>query len=371
VATRKAMGSLDAQKHMTTKDFFKGKKVLVTGHTGFKGAWLAQTLVECGAYVSGFSLPPDTHPNLFALLNLKKHIKNYFGDIRDLEEVRSCVRECAPDIIMHLAAQAIVRKGYDDPMFTFSTNVGGTVNILEVAREMKTVRAVVVVTSDKVYTNLEDGRAYKENDALGGGDPYSASKAAADIATQSYVSAFFDPRMFKKAHETLVGIARAGNVIGGGDWAPDRLLPDFIRSVYENGGSMLVRNPQAVRPWQHVLEVVSGYLLLAKYLYEGRTDAAGAWNFGPDASGLLSVADVLKKSCAMLGRGQYTIVPDQTKPEARTLVLDAEKARMMLGWYPQWTIDGALERTLVWYKKYYSGESALSLTQKQINEFFI
>lgn len=356
---------------MNLKDFFKGKRVLVTGHTGFKGAWLAQTLVECGAHVSGFSLPPDTDPNLFALLNLKKYVKNYFGDVRDLDGVRSCVRECAPDIVVHLAAQAIVRKSYDDPMFTFSTNVGGTVNILEVAREVKTVRAVVVVTSDKVYTNLEDGRAYKEGDALGGGDPYSASKAAADIIAQSYSEAFFDPRMFKKTHETLVGIARAGNVVGGGDWAPNRLLPDFIRATYEGVGTMSVRNLQAVRPWQHVLEVVSGYLLLAQRLYEGRTDSACAWNFGPDANGFLSVEGVLKRACSILGKGQYTLVPDRTKPEANMLVLDAERSRTVLGWHPQYTADGAMERTLAWYKNYYAGESALSLTQKQINEFFV
>lgn len=349
--------------------FYEGKKVLITGHTGFKGAWLAHMLLGWGAEVTGLSLPPDTNPNLFSLLSLERRVQNNFADIRDLEKVRHIMRESAPAIVLHLAAQALVRKSYDDPMFTFSANVGGTANVLEVAREMGSVRSIVIVTSDKVYTNRGDGRLYTEEDSLGGGDPYSASKAAADIVTQSYIEAFFHRDNFKRTHETLVGIVRAGNVIGGGDWAPDRLIPDLVRAVYEGNGLIRVRNPNSVRPWQHVLEPLCGYVLLAKQLYEGHVGAVGAWNFGPDENGFISVEDVLKRACSIIQKGRYEIFSDTTKPEAAVLALDNGKAKRELAWHPQFTVDGALHRTLSWYKEYYAGNSAPELTDAQIRDF--
>ena len=356
--------------HMTLPEFFKNKRVLVTGHTGFKGAWLSHILLQFGADVSGFSLPSETVPNLYTLLSLHTEVRNHMGDVRDLENVRSVMREHEPEIVFHLAAQALVRKSYDDPMFTVSTNVGGTANVLEATREVKCARAVVIVTSDKVYTNREDGRAYKEGDALGGGDPYSASKAAADIVAQSYATAFFNPRDFHRTHETLVGIGRAGNVIGGGDWANDRLIPDVVRAVYQGDKVVKVRSPKSVRPWQHVLEPVYGYLLLARHLYEGNVNAARAWNFGPDASGFLSVEDIVQRSGSILGNCAYEVISDNNKSEARLLALDATEANQVLEWRPQLTADGALRRTLAWYKEYYFRGSITEITNQQIMEFF-
>ena len=353
----------------TLKDFFNGKRVLITGHTGFKGSWLTQMLLNWGTNVSGLALPPETNPNLFTLLGLEG-VPAYYADIRDLDNVRAAIRSFNPEIVFHLAAQAVVRKSYDDPSLTFTTNVGGTANILEAVKETGLVRAVVIITSDKVYAVRTDGRAYREDDALGGSDPYSASKAAADILAQSYTKSFFHPEKFGRTHQTLIGIARAGNVIGGGDWAPDRLLPDIVRAVYENDMLITIRNPQAVRPWQHVLEPLYGYLMLAKRLYEGDTRMADAWNFGPAKEDHLPVAAMLEKSLALLGNGRYEIVSDNSKPETHVLALDASKAEKFIGWRPRYNANETLRHTLEWYQNYYTNpDSVGDFTRAQIQEF--
>src|SRR3989344_5094562 len=259
-------------------EFYRKKKVLITGHTGFKGSWLSRILLSWGAEIVGIALPPATNPSLFKILNLKNQLKHYEIDIRDQKKVNKIFLDEKPEIVFHLAAQPIVRISYDDPVYTHATNILGTAHVLECIRESESVRSAVIVTTDKVYRN--DGRRepYRETDQLAGFDPYSASKAAADIVAQSYIHSFFNPHDYGRHHRTLIGIARAGNVIGGGDWSRDRLIPDIVRMIFDDRqGKIILRNPRAERPWQHVLEPLFGYLLLARELYGGRHDLSGPY----------------------------------------------------------------------------------------------
>jgi CDP-glucose 4,6-dehydratase len=356
---------------MEMKGFYKNKKVLITGHTGFKGAWLTQILLNWGANVVGMSLAPNTEPNFFTILDLEKKTKNYFSDIRDLEATKKIFADEKPEIVFHLAAQPIVRTSYDDPLGTFSTNVMGTANVLEVCKETSSVTSVVIITTDKVYENKEWHYAYRENDPLGGHDPYSSSKAAADIVANSYIQSFFNPSDFGTKHHALVAIARAGNVIGGGDWAEYRLIPDVIKAVYHTDTHVEIRNPESIRPWQHVLEPLSGYLMLAQELYNKKKELSGAWNFGPNNDSFVSVRVLAEGAKEILGKGEYKINPDTTKHEATLLKLDINKAIALLGWKPTLTFKETLDLTFTWYKVYYEKtEDIVEYTNKQINSFF-
>jgi len=348
--------------------FFKNKKILITGHTGFKGAWLAQILLNWGSYVSGIALKPATNPNLFDLLGQKKRINNYFVDIRDFAKVKEIIQKEKPEIVFHLAAQPIVRDSYDDPLYTLETNIMGTVNVLQAIKETNTVRAAVMITTDKVYENKESGRPFKENDKLGGYDPYSASKAAAEIVIDSYVKSFFNPADYNKKHKTLIVSARAGNVIGGGDWQKDRLVPDIVRSVFKRK-KIIIRSPDAVRPWQHVLEPLYGYILLAEKLYRSKKEFSGAWNFGPLNKNYLTVEELIKKALELLGQGSYGVKRDHGKHEARLLKLDSSKAKNLLGWQPKLGMGTVLEMTFNWYKAFNDKKNIIDLTDRQINSF--
>lgn len=353
------------------KEFYKNKKVLITGHTGFKGAWLSQILINWGAEVVGISLEPNTTPSLFTVLEIEKKIKNYFTDVRNLEEVNKIFQKEKPEIVFHLAAQPIVRVSYDEPIKTISTNVLGTANILQAVKEVGCVKSVVVITTDKVYEDKDWIYPYRENDALGGYDPYSASKAAADIIVQCYVKSFFNPKDFKSKHNTLVAIARAGNVIGGGDWAPHRLVPDIIRSIYEKKEPVEIRSPQAIRPWEHVLEPLSGYLKLGEKLYKEDVSLCQAWNFGPNDESFMCVEDLANRAVEILGKGAVLVKPDGSKHETNILKLDVTKAKTILGWHPTLNFEQNLGYTFSWYKNYYEKtENVVDFTNKQINQFF-
>ncbi len=353
------------------EQFFRGKKILVTGHTGFKGSWLTQLLLRFGAEVVGVSLVPEDERGLFSILDLQGKIKNYFVDIRNFDDLKGIIELERPEIVFHLAAQAIVRKSYDDPLATHSTNVLGTANILQALHEIGCARSVVVITTDKVYKNLEWIYPYRENDALGGYDPYSASKAAADIVTQSYIQSFFNPRDYENKHHTLVAIARAGNVIGGGDWAEHRLVPDIMRSAMEKNEKIIIRSPKSIRPWEHVLEPLSGYLELSQKLYEGKVVFSDAWNFGPNDESFVAVETVVRHMLISLGKGEYEVQEDHSKHEAITLKLDTTKAKSLLTWKPRLNFQENIEFTVDWYKNYYQKlEDPILFTDKQIDKFF-
>ncbi len=294
------------------QDFFKNKKVLVTGHTGFKGAWLSQILLNWGAEITGIALKPNTDPNLFNLLGIKNDIKNYFCDIRDFKKIKGVIEKEKPKIVFHLAAQPLVRDSYDDPLYTFETNIIGTANILQAVKEINCVRSAVMITTDKVYEE-KTGIYYKEDDKLGGHDPYSSSKAGAEIVINSYMKSFFSPENYNKTCKTLISSARSGNVIGGGDWQKDRILPDFVRAIFEKRENLVIRNPNSIRPWQYILWSLYGYMLLAKGLYEGKKEFSGAWNFGPDKEGYLTVEELAKRAFRILKIGSYTIKGDKKK----------------------------------------------------------
>ena len=344
---------------------FCGRRVFITGDTGFKGSWLAFLLHEAGAEVMGYALPPETIINHFDLLKLDKKIKHVTGDIRDTALIANELQKFQPEYVFHLAAQALVRPSYADPVETFSTNVMGSVNLLEAVRQCESVRSLVYITSDKCYENVEWIWGYRENDKLGGRDPYSASKAAAEIAFSSYARSFFEQR-------PSLGVAstRAGNVIGGGDWAVDRIIPDCIRAI-EAENPVQLRNPGATRPWQHVLEPLSGYLLLAGRLFEQPKRWGGAWNFGPSSNEVRTVKNVAETIVGYIGKGRVEVVESQTQVyEARLLQLNCDKAHQLLGWYPQWHVDKTLEATAIWYRTVMNGGDVEKITRAQINEFF-
>ena len=344
-----------------SETFIPEKKILITGHTGFKGSWLALWLEQLGARVTGFALPAPTVPNHFGLLSCS--VASITGDIRDPDTLQRIFKKQKPEIVFHLAAQAIVRRSYREPAETFASNVMGTVNVLEAARACDSVRAVVVVTSDKCYENREWPWGYRENDPLGGYDPYSASKGCAEIAAACWRNAYFNPDGYGKTHQTLIASARAGNVIGGGDWAADRLIPDLMRAV-SRSEKISIRNPNATRPWQHVLEPLSGYLLLGQRLLEGCKDCASAWNFGPSDEEDISVSEIvglIKKSWPKL---KYSIRTSPDQPhEAGLLRLDCSRARTQLKWHSVWSAPAAVEKTADWYRAYDERGEMISMRQ--------
>lgn len=336
-------------------DIFRNKRVLLTGHTGFKGSWLALWLTELGAQITGISLTPEIEPNHWNLLALDTDDRRV--DIRNSDAVLKIFEETKPEIVFHLAAQPLVRRSYRDPLETWSTNVMGTANILEASRLTESVRAIVVVTTDKCYENQEWPWGYRENDRLGGHDPYSASKAGAELVAASYRSAFFGNKS-----APLLATARAGNVIGGGDWSEDRLIPDLVRAT-TNNQSLEIRSPNATRPWQHVLESLSGYLLLGQKLLERQKDVAAPWNFGPESEGNRSVSEVLGK-LGMQWPNMRWHITDATQPhEATLLYLDSAKSKNQLQWQPVWGIDAALAKTAEWYNTWLTEKRVLSVSQ--------
>ena len=344
---------------------YKGKKVLITGHTGFKGSWLIQWLEMMGAVVFGYSLPPVNKPNHIDLLNM--NMDENLADLRDANTLQAYVNKIQPDIVFHLAAQAIVRVSYDDPIETFSTNIMGTLNVFEACRKSDSVNAIINITSDKCYENKEWIWGYRENDRMGGYDPYSASKGMSELMTSSYRNSFFNINNYGKSHNILLGSGRAGNVIGGGDWAIDRLIPDMMKAA-NTGSSVLVRNPKATRPWQHVLEPLSGYLTLGWKLLEGKKEYADGWNFGPDMGSNLSVGDIVELSSKIWN----SITPKFSENtsehhEANLLMLDCSKANKAMKWSPVWDINTTLDKTINWYKDFY--EENKTNTKKDIKAY--
>ena len=350
-------------------DVFRGKQVLVSGHTGFKGSWLSLWLHDLGAQVTGFALPPDTIPSHFELIGLRKIINHIEGDIRDINAVNKVFKETQPTVVFHLAAQALVRRSYSDPKETFDTNITGTVNILEAIRASSSVKAAVIITSDKCYDNREWVWGYRENDPMGGHDPYSASKGAAEIVCSAYRRSFFDKKG-RGPHTGFVTV-RAGNVIGGGDWARDRLIPDCVRALSKNE-PIVIRNPNSTRPWQHVLDPLSGYLFLAKRLLEDPDRFCGAWNFGPADTEHISVLEFAERFIAAWGKGEIAPVePNQSAPhEAHLLRLSIDKAAYELSWFPVLDSSTAMDRTIDWYKAWRQGKKNLrNVSLKQIHTY--
>lgn len=348
-----------------TDGFWRQRRVFITGHTGFKGSWLALLLSELGASVAGYALPAATQPSLFELARVAETLRSIEGDVRDLDRLEATLRASAPEVIFHLAAQSLVRASYDDPVGTFTTNVTGTINLLEACRKVASVRAVVVVTSDKCYEENVARLPYKESDPLGGHDPYSASKACAEIVTAAYRKSFFD------GHGGAISVAsaRAGNVIGGGDWAVDRLIPDLI-NAFRMGQQPCLRNPAATRPWQHVLDPLGGYLLLARRLHAHDKQAADGWNFGPAPDSTADVQTVAERMSRLWGVEPSWTQPAQQQPrEAPSLALDASKARNQLGWRPRFDLNTALDWTVSWYKDWHQGGDARLLVVGQIKRF--
>ena len=343
---------------------FNGKRVLVTGDTGFKGSWLSLWLHDLGAEVFGFALPPDGPMSHFDQLGLRSLIDHVDGDVRDLDKVRKVFERARPDVVIHLAAQPIVRRSYRDPKETFDTNVAGGVNLLEAVRESTSIRSLVFATSDKCYRNRETHVGYVETDELGGHDPYSASKAAAEVVFSSYNDSFFKHRDGFSAAS-----ARAGNVIGGGDWAEARIIPDCIRALAKDE-EIVIRSPHATRPWQHVLEPLSGYLVLAAALLNNPDATTGAWNFGPAEDSIHTVLDVVTRSIGHWGSGSVRVEEaDSTLHEAGLLNLNCEKAHTQLGWRPRWGFDETLEHTIGWYREQHAGTPAIELTRRQIHQY--
>lgn len=343
---------------------YKGKTVLVTGHTGFKGSWLCLWLEKLGSNVVGYSLEAPSKPNHFSLLNLK--MDSVIGDIRDRNNLQKIFEKYKPDVVFHLAAQSLVRYSYDEPVETYETNVMGTLNVFEASRKTNSVKAIVNVTSDKCYENKEWIWGYRENDPMGGFDPYSSSKGCSELLTSSYRNSFFPISEYGKKHNCLLASARAGNVIGGGDWSKDRLVPDIVKS-YSKDEIVIIRNPDATRPWQHVLDPLSGYLILGKELLLGNTICASSWNFGPDHLSIKTVKDFLLEVKKNWLDFEFKIDETSSKPhEAQLLKLDSSKANNVLNWTPRWNFEESLKFTTEWYKLYNEIENVISNKQLEI-----
>ncbi|MFA4858979.1 MAG: CDP-glucose 4,6-dehydratase [Candidatus Margulisiibacteriota bacterium] len=348
---------------MLNKNFWKNKKIFLTGNTGFKGSWLSLWLTLWGAKVSGYALKPPTQPNLFELCYLNELVDSTLGDIRDLPKLKQVIRGARPDIVIHMAAQPLVRESYKNPIETFATNVMGTANVLEAMQGCGSVKAALIVTTDKCYENIGQRRGYKETDPLGGYDPYSSSKACAEIVTASYRQSFF-----QETH-CYVASARAGNVIGGGDFAADRLVPDFVRSILR-GETLLIRSPKSVRPWQHVLEPLSGYLLLLENLALKGAKYAEAYNFGPEKQDAKPVIWLAESLCKKWGKGaNFEVAKGKHPHEAHFLHLDITKAKKQLGWSPRWDLDMALDKVVKWTAAYRAKANLREVCLAQIAEF--
>lgn len=348
---------------------FKGKKVLLTGHTGFKGSWLSILLNQLGAKVYGYALEPNTKPNLYELARVNELLSSTIGDIRDYNLLFKTFQNVQPDIVIHMAAQALVRESYKNPRETYEINVMGTVNVLEACRLTKSVKAVLNVTTDKCYENKEWYWGYRENEPLGGHDPYSNSKGCSELVTASYKNSFFNPEFYEK-HGISIASARAGNVIGGGDWSNDRLIPDFIKAILK-GESVTIRNPFATRPWQHVLEPLTGYLTLCEKLYNNGSEFSQPWNFGPEENDSKNVEWIITEICKLWGdEASFKIDKSPQPHEANYLKLDCSKSKALLQWYPKWTVKKTLESIVEWTKDFQNKKDMREVCIKQINEYY-
>jgi len=351
-------------------DIYRGKRVLITGHTGFKGSWLSLLLNELGADVYGFALEPPTSPSLYKEAKIDELVTSYIGDVRDLYYLTKVIQEVQPEIVFHMAAQPLVRESYKIPVETYSTNVMGTVHLLEACRSTSSVKAIVNVTTDKCYENKEWHWGYRENEPMGGYDPYSNSKGCSELITSAYRNSFFNPSEYKN-HGVAVATARAGNVIGGGDWAEDRLIPDFIRAI-SKGEKVRIRSPFAIRPWQHVLEPLSGYLRLAELLYTEGPKFAQAWNFGPYDHDARNVEWITNTICEFWGDEASFEIDIKPQPhEANYLKLDCSKANAELNWFPKWDIQTTLKSIVDWNKAYLNNEDIREVTKRQIHQYFL
>ena len=345
-------------------NFWKGKRVFLTGHTGFKGSWLSLWLQLMGAEVKGFSLTPPTTPSLFAEANVAQQMQSEIGDIRDFSKLSESIRSFNPDVLLHLAAQPLVRLSYKEPIETYSTNVMGTVNVLEASRYASHLKAIVVITTDKCYENREWEWGYRENEPMGGHDPYSNSKGCAELVVSAYRRSFFHTN-----DTAAVASARAGNVIGGGDWAEDRLIPDILRA-FEKQQPVIIRNPLSTRPWQHVLEPLSGYLVLAQQLYNQGNAFAEGWNFGPKDDDCQTVQWILDKMVYFWGEGAHYQIDNSEQPhEANFLKLDCSKAASRLKWHPQWRLEQTLEQIIQWHRAWLQGEEMQTHCLREIKEY--
>ena len=350
------------------KTFWEGKRVFVTGHTGFKGSWLCLLLDYLNANIYGYALEPPTNPNLYNLTKVDYIIHSTIADIRDENRLKKTIEKIQPEIIIHMAAQPLVRISYLDPVLTYQTNVIGTVNLLEAVRGVKSVKAVINITTDKCYENREWIWSYRENEPLGGYDPYSSSKACSEIATAAYRSSFFNPDKYLE-HGVAIATARAGNVIGGGDWSEDRLIPDFVRAIAK-GGKIKVRNPKAIRPWQHVLEPLTGYLLLAEKLYSEGIKYAEAWNFGPRDEDARNVEWIVEYLCRKWGKNASYVIDSADHPhEANYLKLDWSKAKALLKWSPRWTLEKSLNSIIDFTRAYQNDQNIRELCVTQLIEY--
>jgi len=346
------------------RTFWQGKTVFITGHTGFKGGWLSLWLNDMGANIHGYALqPPTSNTNLFNEAKIEKQLAvSTIADIRDVERLKEAIQDAQPDIVIHMAAQPLVRHSYLEPVETYATNVMGTVNLLEEVRKTDSVKAVVNITTDKCYENREWIWPYRENEPMGGSDPYSSSKACAELATSAY------RRSFLSEKGVQIASVRAGNVIGGGDWAEDRLIPDFLRALDTNQ-MLTVRSPNAIRPWQHVLEPLSGYLILAEKLYKKGSNFADAWNFGPDESDNKTVQWIVEYLCAAIPEANWYLDVEPKPHEANVLKLDSTKSKTLLGWHPQWSLATALGKTIEWHAAWKNGDNMHDVSMKQIYEY--
>ena len=353
---------------MLNRQFWKGRKVFVTGHTGFKGSWLSLWLDSLGAEATGYALDPPTEPCLFSQANVAKAIRSIRGDVRDFDHLKSCIAEIKPEVIIHMAAQSVVRRGYDDPIETYSSNVMGTVNLFEVVRQLRHGCTIVNVTSDKCYVNREWVWGYRENEPMGGRDPYSNSKGCAELVTTAYRESFFPPTEIHE-HGVALGSARAGNAIGGGDWTANQLIPDIIRA-FLNETPCLIRNPLAYRPWQFLLEPLRGYLLLAEKLSENPERFADGWNFGPPDSDAMPVCWIADELVRLWG-GRASWIKDVAshQHEAHALMLDASKSRAELGWRPVLPLNQSLPWIVEWYRAFQAGSDVANLTRSQISRY--
>lgn len=348
--------------------FWHGKKVFVTGHTGFKGSWLCLWLEKMGAVVRGYSLPAPTEPSLFAVANVRKGLVSEEGDIRDFFHLRESLADFKPEIVFHMAAQPLVRLSYDEPIETYSTNVMGTVYLLEAIKQVGGVKAVVNITSDKCYENREWVWGYREDEAMGGYDPYSNSKGCAELVASAYRSSFFNAAKYHE-HGTALASVRAGNVIGGGDWAKDRLIPDILRS-FENNQPVIIRNPHSIRPWQHVLEPLSGYLLVAQKLYTEGPAFAEGWNFGPNEMDATPVQAIVDTMVGLWGdEASWQLDGQDHLHEAHYLKLDCSKAKMRMEWHPRWDLNTTLSRIVDWHKAWLACEDMRTYTLNEINDY--
>ncbi|NDH09650.1 MAG: CDP-glucose 4,6-dehydratase [Gammaproteobacteria bacterium] len=348
--------------------FWKDKKVFITGHTGFKGSWLSMCLMSLGADIKGFSLAPHSDFSLYHESGLSQQMHSEFGDIRDYESLLSSIKAFNPDIVLHLAAQALVRQSYHNPRETYGTNVMGTLNVFEAIRAVGSVKVVINVTSDKCYENKEWFWGYRETDAMGGYDPYSSSKGCAELLTASYRQSYFHPEDYAQ-HGCALASVRAGNVIGGGDWSQDRLVPDILYA-FQHSQAVMIRNPNAIRPWQHVLEPLSGYLMLAEKLYTNGPEYAEGWNFGPLSRNEICVGEIVKMLANSWGENANWNIDLSPQPhEAHFLKLDCSKAISQLGWYPKWSIYDVIPKIVNWHKAWMNGQEIFDYCLSEINDY--